>query len=62
MSEGDALNHTSKWFVDVAPPLSDEVSINPMNIQNRTIVHRLFRNREYRPMVVVASGNDSTYS
>jgi len=48
MSEGDALNHTSKWLVDVAP-LSDEVSINPMNIQNRTIVDRLFRNREYRP-------------
>ena len=48
MSEGDALTHTSKWLVDVAP-LSDEVSINPMNIQNRTIVDRLFRNREYRP-------------
>ena len=42
MSEGDALTHTSKWLVDVAP-LSDEVSINPMNIQNRTIVDRLFR-------------------
>ena len=48
MSEGDALEHTSSWLVDVAP-LSDEVSINPMNIQNRTIVDRLFRNREYRP-------------
>jgi len=48
MSEGDALEHTSKWLVDVAP-MSDEVSINPMNIQNRTIVDRLFRNREYRP-------------
>ena len=48
MSEADALLHTSKWISEVAP-LSDEVSINPMNIQKRTIVDRLFRNREYRP-------------
>ena len=48
MSEGDALQHTSKWIRQVAP-LSDDVSVNPMNIQKRTIVERLFRNREYRP-------------
>ncbi|MBP51359.1 MAG: TIGR01210 family radical SAM protein [Euryarchaeota archaeon] len=48
MSEADALLHTTKWISEVAP-ISDEVSINPMNIQKRTIVDRLFRNREYRP-------------
>ena len=48
MSEGDALNLTSKWLEQVAP-LSDEVSINPMNIQKNTVVDRIFRNREYRP-------------
>ena len=48
MSEGDALELTSKWISQVAP-LSDDVSVNPMNIQKRTIVERLFRNREYRP-------------
>ena len=48
MSEGDALEHTSKWVKEVSE-LSDEVSINPMNIQRGTIVDRLFRNREYRP-------------
>ena len=48
MSEGDALEHTSRWVVEVSK-LSDEVSINPMNIQRGTVVDRLFRNREYRP-------------
>ncbi len=48
MSEGDALELTSRWISQVAP-LSDDVSVNPMNIQKRTIVERLFRNREYRP-------------
>jgi len=48
MSEGDALNLTTKWVKQVAPH-SDEVSINPMNIQRGTIVDRLFRNREFRP-------------
>jgi len=47
MSEGDALNHTTSWLIDVAP-FSDEVSVNPMNIQKNTIVDRLFRNKEYR--------------
>ena len=48
MSEGDALEHTSRWVREVSK-ISDEVSINPMNIQKGTIVDRLFRNREYRP-------------
>ncbi len=47
MSEGDALIHTTSWLIDVAP-LSDEVSVNPMNIQKNTVVDRLFRNKEYR--------------
>ena len=48
MSEGDALLHTTSWLNKVAP-YSDEVSVNPMNIQKNTIVDRLFRNKEYRP-------------
>ncbi len=48
MSEGDALHHTAKWIREVAED-SDEISVNPMNIQKRTIVDRLFRHREYRP-------------
>jgi len=48
MSEGDALELTSKWVSEVAP-MSDDVSVNPMNIQRGTIVDRLYRNREYRP-------------
>jgi len=48
MSEGDALEHTISWVSEVSK-ISDEVSINPMNIQRGTIVDRLFRNREYRP-------------
>ena len=48
MSEGDALKHTTKWLVEVSK-YSDEVSVNPMNIQKNTLVDRLFRNREYRP-------------
>ena len=48
MSEGDALLHSVRWIQEVSQ-LSDEVSINPMNIQKRTIVDRLHRNREYRP-------------
>ena len=36
-------------MVSKVAPLSDEVSINPMNIQKNTIVDRIFRNREYRP-------------
>ena len=48
MSEADALNHCVKWINDCAP-LSDEVSVNPMNIQRNTIVDRIYRSMEYRP-------------
>ncbi len=48
MSEGDALHHCVEWIRQVSP-LSDEVSVNPMNIQRNTIVDRLYRHREYRP-------------
>ena len=48
MSEGDALHHTTKWIREIAE-YSDEISVNPMNIQKRTIVDRIFRHREYRP-------------
>ena len=48
MSEGDALRLTTKWVTEVAPH-SDDISVNPMNIQRRTVVDRLYRNREYRP-------------
>jgi len=48
MSEADALNHTTSWLRQVAHH-SDEVSVNPMNIQRKTLVDRLYRNREYRP-------------
>ena len=48
MSEGDALRLTTKWVTEVAP-YSDDISVNPMNIQRRTVVDRLYRNREYRP-------------
>ena len=48
MSEGDAIDQTSAWIRAVAP-LSDEISINPMNIQKKTIVDRIHRARQYRP-------------
>ncbi len=48
MSEGDALEHSVKW-IEAISPMSDEVSVNPMNIQRSTIVDRIYRNREYRP-------------
>ena len=48
MSEGDALSHGAKWIRDVAEK-SDEISVNPMNIQKGTVIDRLFRANEYRP-------------
>lgn len=48
MSEGDALIHGTKWILDVASR-SDEISVNPMNIQRGTVIDRLFRANEYRP-------------
>ena len=48
MSEGDSLKHCIEWIREVGT-LSDEVSVNPMNIKRGTIVERLYRHREYRP-------------
>ena len=48
MSEADALDHCVKWIGDVAEH-SDEISINPMNIQRGTVIDRLHRHNEYRP-------------
>ncbi|MDP6640753.1 MAG: archaeosine biosynthesis radical SAM protein RaSEA, partial [Candidatus Poseidoniaceae archaeon] len=48
MSEGDSLVHTVRWIEGVCQ-LSDEISINPMNIQNGTVLDRLFRAGDYRP-------------
>ena len=48
MSEADALDHCIKWIGAVAEQ-SDEISINPMNIQRGTVIDRLHRHREYRP-------------
>ena len=48
MSEADALDHCVKWIESVAEQ-SDEISINPMNIQRGTVIDRLHRHQEYRP-------------
>jgi radical SAM enzyme (TIGR01210 family) len=48
MSENDALEHGVKWISAVAEK-SDEISVNPMNIQRGTVIDRLHRNNEYRP-------------
>ena len=48
MSEADALDHCIKWIEAVAEK-SDEISINPMNIQRGTVIDRLHRHHEYRP-------------
>ncbi len=48
MSEGEALTQCIKWVKSVINE-SDEISINPMNIQKGTIIDRLYRNGDYRP-------------
>ena len=48
MNEADALLHGIKWIEAVAEK-SDEISVNPMNIQRGTIIDRLHRHNEYRP-------------
>ena len=48
MSEADSLDHSVKWIEAVAEQ-SDEISVNPMNVQRGTIIDRLHRNNEYRP-------------
>ena len=48
MSEGESLTQCIKWVKSVVND-SDEISINPMNIQRGTIIDRLYRNGDYRP-------------
>ncbi len=48
MSEADALDHCVRW-IDAVADRSDEISVNPMNIQRGTIIDRLHRHQEYRP-------------
>lgn len=48
MSEGDSLVQTVRWIEGIVE-LSDEISINPMNIQRGTVIDRLFRAGDYRP-------------
>jgi radical SAM enzyme (TIGR01210 family) len=48
MSEADALDHCVTWIKAVAER-SDEISVNPMNIQRGTVIDRLHRHNEYRP-------------
>ncbi|MCH1540281.1 MAG: archaeosine biosynthesis radical SAM protein RaSEA [Candidatus Poseidonia sp.] len=48
MSESDALTHSVRWIAAVAER-SDEISVNPMNIQRGTVIDRLHRHNEYRP-------------
>jgi len=47
-SEVDALDHAVSWICAVAP-LSDEISVNPMNVQGGTVIDRLYRNGDYHP-------------
>jgi len=48
MNEADALDHAVRWIEAVAGR-SDEISVNPMNIQRGTVIDRLHRHNEYRP-------------
>ena len=48
MSEADALDHCVSSIESVAVH-SDEISVNPMNIQRGTVIDRLHRHNEYRP-------------
>ena len=48
MNEADALDHCISWIESVAEH-SDEISVNPMNIQRGTVIDRLHRHNEYRP-------------
>ena len=48
MSEADGLDLCIEW-VRACLPESDEISVNPMNIQRGTTIDRMFRSGEYRP-------------
>ena len=48
ISEGDAINDALE-SIKIAGPLSDVISVNPMNIQNYTVVEGLWKKNLYRP-------------
>jgi radical SAM enzyme (TIGR01210 family) len=49
MIEREAISDTVKSAKDAELAGSTKISINPMNIQNRTLVELLWKRREYRP-------------
>ncbi len=48
LTEGEAIDDVVR-SVEVAAPHFDAISINPVHIQNGTVVEWLFRHRRYRP-------------
>ncbi len=48
MSEADGLDLCIEW-ARACLPESDDISVNPMNIQRGTTIDRMFRSGEYRP-------------
>ena len=48
VSEGDAITDVLE-SIKIAGPLSDVISVNPMNIQNYTVVEGLWKKSLYRP-------------
>ena len=48
IQEKDAIEEAIK-SVQFAAPFSDEISINPVNVQKATVVERLWKRGEYRP-------------
>ena len=48
ITEGDAIADALE-SIKIAGPLSDVISVNPMNIQNYTVVEGLWRKNLYRP-------------
>jgi len=48
LTEAEAIEDAVRSGHD-ADPVSDTISFNPVNIQSRTIVDRLFHRGEYRP-------------
>jgi len=48
MTEGEAITDALE-SIKVAGPLSDVISVNPMNIQNNTVVEQQWKKSLYRP-------------
>ena len=48
VSEGDAITDVLE-SIKIAGPMSDVISVNPMNIQNYTVVEGLWKKNLYRP-------------